>query len=76
MNYADFGMGTWHPKGGMYEVIKATFNTICITSDCLCGGVVNTTIKMSPYTSSQVDPGRTGTRAGRSERLCETKLST
>jgi phytoene desaturase len=22
MNYADFGLGTWHPKGGMYEVIK------------------------------------------------------
>lgn len=23
MNYADFGLGTWHPKGGMYEVIVA-----------------------------------------------------
>jgi phytoene desaturase len=23
MNYADFGLGTWHPKGGMYEVIHA-----------------------------------------------------
>src|SRR5690606_19286219 len=23
MNYADFGLGTWHPKGGMYEVIEA-----------------------------------------------------
>jgi phytoene desaturase len=23
MNYADFGLGTWHPKGGMYEIIKA-----------------------------------------------------
>ncbi|MDT0687134.1 phytoene desaturase family protein [Autumnicola psychrophila] len=22
MNYADFALGTWHPKGGMYEVIK------------------------------------------------------
>ncbi|MDH7444307.1 phytoene desaturase family protein [Aquimarina sp. 2201CG14-23] len=21
MNYADFGLGTWHPKGGMYQVI-------------------------------------------------------
>lgn len=21
MNYADFGLGTWHPKGGMYKVI-------------------------------------------------------
>ena len=23
MNYADFGLGTWHPKGGMNDVIKA-----------------------------------------------------
>ena len=23
MNYADFGLGTWHPKNGMYSVIKA-----------------------------------------------------
>lgn len=23
MNYADFGLGTWHPKGGMYELVKA-----------------------------------------------------
>ena len=22
MNYADFGLGTWHPKGGMYQVVK------------------------------------------------------
>jgi len=22
MNYADFGLGTWHPKGGMYSVVK------------------------------------------------------
>jgi len=26
MNYADFGLGTWHPKGGMYEVVKAMAN--------------------------------------------------
>ncbi|WP_298880398.1 phytoene desaturase family protein [uncultured Polaribacter sp.] len=23
MNYADFGLGTWHPRGGMYNVIEA-----------------------------------------------------
>ena len=23
MNFADFGLGTWHPKGGMYEIIIA-----------------------------------------------------
>ncbi len=26
MNYADFGLGTWHPKGGMYDVIEAMSN--------------------------------------------------
>ncbi|MDX1364772.1 MAG: phytoene desaturase family protein [Arenibacter latericius] len=26
MNYADFGMGTWHPKGGMHQVIMAMEN--------------------------------------------------
>lgn len=23
MNYADFGLGTWHPKGGMHKVVEA-----------------------------------------------------
>ncbi|GGW44827.1 phytoene desaturase family protein [Arenibacter certesii] len=23
MNYADFGLGTWHPRGGMHQVIQA-----------------------------------------------------
>ena len=23
MNFADFGLGTWHPKGGMYRVVNA-----------------------------------------------------
>ena len=22
MNYADFGLGTWHPKGGMYQIVE------------------------------------------------------
>ena len=26
MNYADFGLGTWHPKGGIYEVVNAMVN--------------------------------------------------
>ncbi|MDO6810531.1 phytoene desaturase family protein [Zobellia galactanivorans] len=26
MNYADFGLGTWHPKGGMYQIVKAMKN--------------------------------------------------
>jgi phytoene desaturase len=23
MNYADFGLGTWHPKTGMFDVVRA-----------------------------------------------------
>ncbi len=23
MNYADFGLGTWHPEGGMFQLVKA-----------------------------------------------------
>ncbi|HMB61740.1 MAG TPA: FAD-dependent oxidoreductase, partial [Eudoraea sp.] len=23
MNFADFGLGTWHPRGGMYRIIEA-----------------------------------------------------
>ena len=26
MNYADFGLGTWHPKNGMYSVVDAIKN--------------------------------------------------
>ncbi|MBE7441903.1 MAG: phytoene desaturase [Flavobacteriales bacterium] len=26
MNHADFGLGTWHPVGGMFEVVKALEN--------------------------------------------------
>lgn len=26
MNFADFGLGTWHPKGGMYQIVKAMKN--------------------------------------------------
>lgn len=25
MNYADFGLGTWYPKGGMYSVVRGIF---------------------------------------------------
>ncbi|WP_298764556.1 NAD(P)/FAD-dependent oxidoreductase [uncultured Polaribacter sp.] len=26
MNYADFGLGTWHPRGGMYKVVEGMVN--------------------------------------------------
>ena len=29
MNYADFGLGTWQPKNGFYDVVKAMVN-ICL----------------------------------------------
>lgn len=29
MNYADFGLGTWHPIGGMYSVVKAMEELAC-----------------------------------------------
>ncbi|HEU4495436.1 MAG TPA: phytoene desaturase family protein, partial [Flavobacterium sp.] len=41
MNYADFGMGTWHPKNGMYSVILALeklaheLNVEIITNACI-----------------------------------------
>lgn len=25
MNYADFGLGTWHPKGGMYRIVEGMY---------------------------------------------------
>ncbi|WP_109829936.1 phytoene desaturase family protein [Reichenbachiella versicolor] len=25
MNHADFGLGTWHPEGGMFEVVRAMY---------------------------------------------------
>ncbi len=38
MNYADFGLGTWHPRGGMYQVIQGMTDLakslgVCITTD-------------------------------------------
>ena len=26
MNFADFGLGTWHPKNGMYSIVEAMVN--------------------------------------------------
>jgi phytoene desaturase len=26
MNWADFGLGTWHPKGGMYRIVEGMVN--------------------------------------------------
>ncbi len=42
MNYADFGLGTWHPKGGMYKVIEGMSQ-------------LATTLGVKIHTSSPVD---------------------
>ncbi|WP_074408074.1 phytoene desaturase family protein [Aquimarina megaterium] len=57
MNYADFGLGTWHPRGGMYSVIEgieelarslgvtirtnATVEKIVTENNCAKGIIVN-----------------------------------
>ena len=50
MNYADFGLGTWHPRGGMYEIVKA------MKSLALALGV--TVHTDSPVEKIRVDNGR------------------
>ncbi|MBT8273751.1 MAG: phytoene desaturase [Bacteroidia bacterium] len=50
MNYADFGLGTFHPKGGMYEVISAMV-TLAIE--------LGVTIKTNtPITEIVIDKGK------------------
>ena len=44
MNYADLQLGTWHPKGGMYEVVKAMVSInqemgVKIITNCSVQGV-------------------------------------
>ena len=51
MNFADFGLGTWHPKGGMYEVIKAMHS---LATEL--GVVVHTE---SPVEKIRVEKGKT-----------------
>lgn len=39
MNYADFKLGTWHPRGGMYQVVRGMVTLaeelgVKITTDC------------------------------------------
>ncbi len=57
MNYADFGLGTWHPKNGMYSVIegitklaidlgvqfstKQTVEKICVENNKTTGVIAN-----------------------------------
>ncbi|MFT5893085.1 MAG: phytoene desaturase [Dokdonia sp.] len=50
MNYADFGLGTWHPKGGMHMVIKGMIDLAS-----LLGVTMHTD---SPATEIKVENGK------------------
>lgn len=52
MNFADFGLGTWHPKGGMYEIVKAMTNLaeelgVTLKTNCSVDKIIveNNTVK-------------------------------
>ena len=47
MNWADFGLGTWHPKGGMFEVVRGIEN--------LAKDLGVTFVTNAPIESIQVD---------------------
>jgi len=56
MNFADFGLGTWHPKGGMYQIVEAIQR---LAEELGVGIKINTTVE-----KILVDKGKvTGVRA-------------
>ncbi|HSP12571.1 MAG TPA: oleate hydratase [Salegentibacter sp.] len=77
MNYADFGLGTWHPKGGMYKVIEgieqlaislgvklntsAPVEKIFVKNDTATGILVNEKRIKSDYVLSGADYHHTET---------------
>ena len=77
MNYADFGLGTWHPSGGMYEVIlgmkrlaeelgvrihcNSPVEEICVTKGKVEYIKVNNEKKTAAYTLSGADYHHTET---------------
>ena len=48
MNFADFGLGTWHPKGGMYKVVEA-MQELALS----LGVKINTNSNVEKITTSQ-----------------------
>lgn len=57
MNYADMGLGTWYPMGGMHEIVKAMHKLSCDLGVEFITG--------SPVTEIAVDSGRTtGVKCG------------
>ncbi|WP_452226664.1 phytoene desaturase family protein [Lacinutrix cladophorae] len=58
MNYADFKLGTWHPEGGMYEVVIAMTNLaeslgVKIITDCTVENINTKNNKVVGITSNK-----------------------
>lgn len=58
MNYADFKLGTWHPEGGMYEIVKAMTLLakslgVHIITNCEVQNIVTKNNKVIEVTSNQ-----------------------
>jgi len=48
MNYADFGLGTWHPEGGMFKVIKGIHDLAISLGVQIKTGANITSINVNP----------------------------
>ncbi|NRA93195.1 MAG: phytoene desaturase [Psychroserpens sp.] len=84
MNFADFGLGTWHPKGGMYKVVEAmqelalslgvkintnaNVETITTSKNLATGIVVNGKEIQSDYVLSGADYAHTESLLEKSQR--------
>jgi len=68
MNYADFVLGTWHPKGGMYKVVEAM--------ESLSQRLGVKIIRNSPVRSIDIENGRvTGVQTDSGSVPCDILLS-
>ncbi|MFT5436610.1 MAG: phytoene desaturase [Ulvibacter sp.] len=52
MNWADFGLGTWHPQGGMFEVVKAMSD---LAKDLGVNFVTSSNVEKINVTSNKAD---------------------
>ena len=89
MNFADYGLGTWHPKGGMYSVINGMVNLakslgvkfhvdspvekIIVENKKACGVIINGTEYKSDAILSGADYHHTETLLNSSLRVYSEK---
>ncbi len=52
MNWADFGLGTWHPEGGMFEVVKAMGD---LAKDLGVNFITNSNVEKINVTSNKAE---------------------